>query len=64
MKLAPRELWVLQMLAEGRTARQAAHIGKIELHTVNCYRKGMFAKLGAHTSAQAVAIAFRQGLLK
>ena len=60
--LTPRELQVLRLLAAGRRPRGIADELVISPKTVSNHIQKILAKLGAHSSAEAVAIAYREGL--
>ena len=61
--LTPRELEVLQLLAEGLSNKLiAARLG-ISEHTAKFHVNAILGKLGAQTRAEAVAQAARLGLL-
>ena len=61
--LSDRELTVLQELAHGNTTKEiAAHIHVSE-ETVKTYLKQIFRKLDVHDRTEAVAEAFRRGLV-
>lgn len=61
--LSPREAEILGMLAEGLGNKIiAARLG-ISEHTVKTHVASVFAKLGAETRAEAVAIGVRHGLI-
>ena len=61
--LTPRELLVLQLLAEGRDTRSIAHELKISVNTCRGYVKNVLMKLDAHSQLEAVVIAGRHGLV-
>jgi DNA-binding NarL/FixJ family response regulator len=61
--VTPRELEVLQMLADGRTTREIASSMFISYATTRNHIQHILHKLGAHSRLQAVAVATRQGLL-
>ncbi|MDR7418380.1 MAG: response regulator transcription factor [Armatimonadota bacterium] len=61
--LTPRELEVLQVLAEGRSNREIAQRLGISEHTVKFHVDAILGKLGAHTRTEAVARAARHGLI-
>jgi DNA-binding NarL/FixJ family response regulator len=61
--VTPRELEVLQMLADGRTTREIASSMYISYATTRNHIQHILHKLGAHSRLQAVAVATRQGLL-
>ena len=60
--LSPREREILGLLAEGRTQGQIAGDLVISSKTVATHIQHILSKLGVHTRAQAVALAFRRGL--
>jgi len=62
--LSPREREILGLLAEGRTQGQIAGELVISSKTVATHIQHILAKLGVHTRAQAVAFAFRRGLVE
>jgi two-component system, NarL family, response regulator YdfI len=61
--LTPREAEILGMLADGLANKEiAARLG-ISSHTVKTHVQSVFAKLGAETRAEAVALGVRRGLI-
>jgi len=63
MKLTLRELDVLRLAAEGCSTEIIGQRLFISENTVKRHRYGIFKKLGAINMTQAVAIAFRRGIL-
>jgi DNA-binding NarL/FixJ family response regulator len=61
--LSKREREILQRVADGATTRQVATDLGISPHTVKTHLERIFEKLGANDRAQAVAIAFRTGIV-
>jgi DNA-binding NarL/FixJ family response regulator len=61
VSLTSRELEVLRLLALGRRPREIAGELFISPKTVSNHIQKVLAKLGAHSSAEAVAIAYREG---
>jgi len=61
--LSPREREILALLADGKTQREIAAALFISPKTVATHIQRLLAKLGVHSRAQAVAAAFREGLL-
>jgi DNA-binding NarL/FixJ family response regulator len=61
--LTPRELQVLRLLAEGVSAVDIATELVITPKTVSNHIQHILGKLGVHTRAQAVALAFELGLV-
>jgi DNA-binding NarL/FixJ family response regulator len=62
--LSPRERQILTLLADGRTQSQIASELVISSKTVATHIQHILSKLGVHTRAQAVALAFRKGLVE
>jgi two-component system, OmpR family, response regulator len=62
-ELTPRELEVLQLLAEGLTQPQIARRLVISPRTVGTHIQNLLGKLDVHSRAQAVALAHRLGLV-
>jgi DNA-binding CsgD family transcriptional regulator len=60
--LSPRELEVLQLMAEGRTNREIGAALFISEKTVSAHVSRVLAKLGADNRAQAATIAHRLGV--
>jgi DNA-binding NarL/FixJ family response regulator len=59
--LTPRELEVLELLAEGLSPEEIASRLVISVKTVGTHIEHIFRKLGVRTRAQAVAVAYREG---
>ena len=59
-ELTPRELEVLELLAEGLTQAQIARQLVISPRTVGTHIQNLLGKLGVHSRAQAVALAHRR----
>lgn len=64
MTLTPRQIEVLQHLADDGTVKTAARTLAISPHTVRSHIMLMRDRLGVHSIAQAVAVGFRRGWLK
>lgn len=62
-ELTPRELEVLQLLAEGLPNKAIAHRLHISEHTAKYHVNAILGKLGAQTRTEAVARAARLGLV-
>ena len=60
-QLTPREREILQMIADGLTDREIARRLVLSPATARTHARNLIGKLGAHTRAQAVAIAIRRG---
>lgn len=61
--LTKREREVLELAAGGKTTGAIARELVVSPHTVVTHRRSLFTKLNATTMPQAVAAAFRAGLL-
>jgi DNA-binding NarL/FixJ family response regulator len=61
VSLTSRELQVLRLLSAGKRPKEIAGELFISPKTVSNHIQKVLAKLGAHSSAEAVAIAYREG---
>ena len=61
--LSRRETQVLELVAAGTTTGQIAEEMRISVHTVRNHVRNLRRKLDARTKLEAVATAFRRGLL-
>lgn len=61
--LTPRELQVLEGMAEGRSNAEIGKVLWLSEDTVKVHAKKLYAKTGVHDRAAAVAWAFRSGVL-
>lgn len=62
-ELSARETEILRLIANGRSNRQIAGTLGISEGTVRVHASNVFAKLGCHDRAQAVAVAFQRGIM-
>jgi len=62
--LSPRELQVLQLIAEGKTTRGIAEQLNLTVKTAESYRTALMGKLDIHEVAGLVRYAVRRGLIK
>ena len=62
--LTPREIEVLQVLAEGLDSRQIAERLHISLRTERNHMTSILAKLGVHSQLQALVLAQRHGVVE
>jgi DNA-binding NarL/FixJ family response regulator len=60
--LAPRELQVLRMVAEGKSSKEIAVVLDLRENTVRSYRKTMMKKLGVNNVAGLTQLALSTGL--
>jgi len=63
LELSDREVEILQLLAEGCPPSEVAQRLFIAPKTVSSHVQRIFVKLGVHTRAQAVAMAYAAGLI-
>ena len=63
-ELTAREQQILQLLAEGLAATAISGRLYISLATVRNHTQHILAKLGLHSKLEAVAYAYRRGLIK
>ena len=61
--LSPREVEVLELLAQGFSKKEAADMLNLSYHSVADYVRSTFDKLEAPNTAAAIATAIRQGLI-
>jgi two-component system response regulator NreC len=61
--LSRREREVLQLLAEGKTARQTADLLNVSVKTVETHRRNVSQKLHIRTIAELTKYAIREGLV-
>lgn len=61
--LTPREREILQLLAEGRTNKEAANILNLSLHTVETHRGNILEKLNLHGVPELILYAVRKGII-
>jgi DNA-binding NarL/FixJ family response regulator len=62
--LTPRQREVLQLLAEGRSAKEIAARLEISVRTVEFHKYQMMEALGIHNSAELVHVAIKHGLVE
>lgn len=61
--LTPRQREVLQLCAEGKTARQIGAILQISVRTAEVHKADIMRKLGASTTAELIKYALRHGII-
>jgi DNA-binding NarL/FixJ family response regulator len=62
--LTTRERRVLQLIAEGKTAKEIASLLSLATNTVHAHRKNLMAKLDVHKQTDLVRIALREGIIE
>ena len=63
LRLSSREREVLQLIAEGKAAKEIAHVLNISIKTVAFHRENLKRKLGLMTTAELTKHAIEQGLI-
>lgn len=63
LRLSPREREILQLVAEGRAAKEIAFVLRISIKTVAFHRDNLKRKLGLRSTAELTRHAIEQGLL-
>ena len=63
LRLTVREREILQLIAEGRAAKEIAHLLSISINTVAFHRENIKRKLGLRTTAELTKHAIEQGLV-
>jgi len=61
--LTAREREVLQLLAEGKSNKEAAAILDLSPYTIESHRQNLMQKLGLHNTAEIVLYAVRKGMI-
>ena len=64
VSLTPRQREVLQLLAEGRSAKEIASCLSISARTVEFHKYQMMETLGLHTNAELIHFAIKHGLIE
>lgn len=63
LRLSTREREVLQLIAEGRAAKEVSHVLNVSVKTVAFHRDNIKRKLGLRTTAELTRHAIEQGLI-
>ena len=61
--LTEREREVLQLLAEGKSNKEAAVVLNLSPYTIETHRTNLMQKLGVHNTAEIVLYAVRKGII-
>jgi len=64
IQLTRKEKQILQLLAEGKTSKQAAHNLGISVNTVHVHANNIMQKLNIHNRADLVRFALREGVIQ
>jgi len=62
-KLTPRQRDVLQLVAEGKSAKDIAHVLNISVKTVEFHKASIFSSLGLRSTAELTRYAVQQGIV-
>lgn len=62
--LTAREREVLQLLAEGKSNKEAAALLNLSLHTIETHRGNILQKLNLHGQAELILYAIRKGVIR
>lgn len=62
-ELTPRQREILQLLAEGRSAKEIAAVLGISARTVEFHKYRMMETLGLHTNAELIHFAIKHGIV-
>jgi len=62
--LTPRQREVLQLLAEGKSAKEIASSLSISARTVEFHKYQMMETLGLHSNAELIHFAIKHGLVE
>jgi DNA-binding NarL/FixJ family response regulator len=64
VKLSPREVEIIQHVAEGLSNKQIAERLFLSVHTVTTHRKNIMSKLGVNNTAGLMMFAIRENLIE
>ncbi len=64
VRLSPREIDILRVLADGHSYKTAADVLGLSTDTIRFYVRRIYGKLHVHSKSEAVLKAFRAGLLR
>ncbi len=62
-QLTPRELELLQLLAQGHSYKTAAHALSLSIDTIRFHVRNVYEKLHVHSKSEAVMQALKRGLV-
>lgn len=63
LELSPREWQVLNRINEGRTTKEIAVLLRLEVYTIESYRKSLMIKTRTRNTADLIQFAWKAGLL-
>jgi len=62
--LTPRQREVLQLIAQGKSTKEIAHLLKVSVNTAKTHRQKLMEKLGVHEISGVVRYALKIGLIE
>ena len=62
--VSPREREIVQLLAEGKSTKEAAFILELSIKTVETHRSNVMRKLGIHSVSELVLYAVRNNIVQ
>ncbi|HEY4285055.1 MAG TPA: response regulator transcription factor [Chthoniobacterales bacterium] len=62
--LSPREMEMLQLIADGKTSKQAARTLGLSVATIDTHRRNLMVKTEAHNAADLIRYGHGHGLIK
>ena len=63
-RLTPRQREIIQLLAEGKTSKEAATLLGISAKTLETHRANIMRRLDCHSVGQLVRYAVRNGIIR
>lgn len=64
VSLSKREIEIIQLLAEGLTAKNVAAKLNLSYYTIDTHRKNILLKLGVKNTAELIRYAFKHGIVR
>ena len=64
VKLTPREIDILKLIAQNKKTKEIAEILFISVNTVQSHKKNLYSKLNIHSVSELVTYAFRCGFVE
>lgn len=61
--LTPREREILQLVSEGKSNKDVAHLLNLSVHTVETHRSNIMDKLNLHSIPELILYAVRKGII-
>jgi two-component system NarL family response regulator len=64
VKLTPREIDILKLIAQNKKTKEIADILFISVNTVQSHKKNLYSKLNIHSVSELVTYAFQHGFVE